>query len=38
MMGNLTDLRMSATKDLFEPVEFTATTDVYWFGDEPLNQ
>jgi Bacterial Ig-like domain (group 2) len=37
LMGNLTDLRMSATKELFEPVEFTATTDVAWFGPEPLN-
>ncbi|HXG56507.1 MAG TPA: hypothetical protein VNJ03_14110 [Vicinamibacterales bacterium] len=37
MMGNLTDLRMSATKNLFEPVEFIATTDLYWFGLELIN-
>jgi hypothetical protein len=37
MMGNLTDLRMSAGKNGFEPVEFSATTDVEWFGPEPLN-
>ena len=37
LMGNLTDLRMSATKDLFERVEFSAKTDVEWFGSEPLN-
>jgi hypothetical protein len=37
MMGNLTDLRMSATKHLLEPVEFIATTDLAWFGTELLN-
>jgi hypothetical protein len=37
MMGNLTDLRMSASKNLFEPVEFVATTNLEWFGPELLN-
>jgi len=35
LMGNLTDLRMSATKDLFEPVEFIAKLDLEWWFGEP---
>jgi len=37
LMGNLTELRMSASKKLFEPVEFIANPDIYWFGTEALN-
>jgi hypothetical protein len=37
LMGNLTDLRMSASKNLFEPVEFIANPDLQTFALEPLN-
>ena len=32
LMGNLTDLRMSASKNLFEPVEFIANPDILGSG------